>query len=73
MVVIGNFSRASRGSLCTISFPLNRLPAAYGGERSTFCTLAPMATILKVSRVGFEAQAEYGIFSTTLKPRRKNQ
>jgi hypothetical protein len=65
MVVIGNFSRASRGSLCTISFPLNRLPAAYGGERSTFCTHTPMATILKVTPVGFKATAEYGIFPTT--------
>jgi hypothetical protein len=43
--------------------------AAYGRERSTFCILAAMATILKVSPVGFKAGPEYGIFSPSIRSR----
>jgi hypothetical protein len=71
IIVIGDLSIASRGSLCTMSFPPAPLVAVFGRpakrERSTFSTHAPMATILKVSRVGFMVAAEYGIFSTLLR------
>jgi hypothetical protein len=49
--------------------PPVRLMAAYGRERSTFCILAAMATILKVSPVGFKAGPEYGIFSASIRSR----
>jgi hypothetical protein len=43
-----------------------------GGERSTFFIHAAMATILKVSRVGFMAEPEYGIFSASIRTQQKN-
>jgi hypothetical protein len=78
IIVIGDFSSASRGSLCTMSFPPYRSHPAVllrpaKRERSTFHIHAPMATILKVSRGSFKGGCEYGIFSASIRTAAKTR
>jgi hypothetical protein len=68
IAVIGVFEITSRGSLCTSYSRVDgRLVRPRNPERSTFFIDAPIGTILKVSRVGFMALPEYGIFSDSIR------